>query len=439
MKRIIRWITACSALLSALTLLRPRSGILRILMWLPKSLAAARTPFLALMGAIGAVLGLVFKDVPVILAGLFGSVISFRHVARVTAPHGEFERIFGEGWEERIPVSLRTHMLRTRWSPQVEDPPRVPWERDVTIGTNLDSSAPILADIWKPPEGVRSTGVGVIYLHGSGWHFGDKDMRTRRFFQHLAGQGHVIMDVAYTLAPRTQLRGMVADVKQAILWLKSHSDKYGVNPRRLVLMGGSAGGHLALLAAYTPNVAEFQPADMKGDTSVRAVVSYYGPSDLVHQHYYLVSRFPNLPRGDTRLGRIFIALFERWARRSGFLPPYGRYVTPGEILPDVLGGTPEEKPEAFHLGSPLVHIGDHCPPTMLLQGTHDFAGMLPDVRRFYRALVEGEVPAILIEFPDTEHAFDILSPKWSPATQAATYDVERFLALMAQDFDRDPS
>jgi acetyl esterase/lipase len=76
---------------------------------------------------------------------------------------------------------------------------------------------------------------------------------------------------------------------------------------------------------------------------------------------------------------------------------------------------------------------------MLLQGTHDFAGMLPDVRRFYRALVEGEVPAILIEFPDTEHAFDILSPKWSPATQAATYDVERFLALMAQDFDRDPS
>jgi acetyl esterase/lipase len=435
MKRFGRWISACSALLSALTLLRPRSGTLRILLWLPKALSEARTPFLALMGAIGALWGLAFKDVPAFLAGLFGFATSLRHVIRVAAPHGGFDRIFGESWEMSIPRELRVRMLRARWSPRVEDPPRVPWERDITIGNNPDSNDPIWVDIWKPPEDVQPTGLGVIYLHGSGWYFADKDMRTRRFFQHLAGQGHVIMDVAYTLAPKARLWGMLADVKQAIAWFKSHSDKYGVNPKRIVLMGGSAGGHLALLAAYTPNIPEFQPTDRKADTTVRAVVSYYGPSDLIHQQYYMASKFRNYPHGRNRLERIFITLFERWAWRKGFLPAYGRYVTPDEILPGIIGGTPDENQEAFHRGSPLYHIGENCPPTLLLQGTHDFAGMHPDVCRFYQALIEAGVPSILVEFPNTEHAFDILSPKWSPATQAATYDVERFLALMAEDLE----
>jgi dipeptidyl aminopeptidase/acylaminoacyl peptidase len=108
-------------------------------------------------------------------------------------------------------------------------------------------------------------------------------------------------------------------------------------------------------------------------------------------------------------------------------------VEPQNILPNIVGGTPEEKLEEFRFGSPIYHIGEHCPPTLLLQGAHDFAGMHPDVCRFYQALNETGVPSLLVEFPNTEHAFDILSPKWSPATQAATYDVERFLALMAQD------
>jgi acetyl esterase/lipase len=402
-------------------------------LWVPKALAEAWTPLLALMGAVGAIFGLVFRDALATLAGFFGFLTSLRHVDRVIAPHGEFDRIFGEGWEAQVPSDMTSKMLRARWSPQLRDPPRVPLERDVTIGINQQSGAPIFADIWKPPDGVSPTRLGVIYLHGSGWHFADKDLRTQRFFRHLAGQGHMIMDVAYTLAPRAHLKGMLADVKQAIAWLKSHSDKYGVKQGRIVLMGGSAGGHLALLAAYTPNLPELQPEGIKADTSVRAVVSYYGPSDLEYQHNYLASRFTRYPSDRTPLGRIVLSLWERWGHRSRFLPAYGGFVEPQNILPNIVGGTPEEKLDEFRFGSPVYHIGDHCPPTLLLQGTHDFAGMHPDVQRFHKVLVEAGVPSLLVEFPNTEHAFDILSPKWSPATQAATYDVERFLALMAQD------
>jgi acetyl esterase/lipase len=433
MRKFIRFISFFSAFLSALTIFRPRSGTLRVLLWIPKSLAEAITPFTSLLGAFGSVGGLVFKDVFAALGGFLGFVVSLRHVVRVTAPHKKFDRVFGEGWEALIPAIPRERMLKARWSPKLPVPPRVPWERDVTIGTNVDCGEPIWADIWKPLEGVAPTGLGVIYLHGSGWHFCDKDLRTRRFFSHLAGQGHVIMDVAYTLAPKTHLRGMVSDVKQAIAWFKAHHDKYGIDPERIVLMGGSAGGHLAMLSAYTPNDPAFQPEDMKVDTSVRAVISFYGPADLIHQHDYLRSSFKKFPDGSTRAGRVLVSVWERWGKRSRFVPSYGGFVEPRNILPNVVGGTPEEKLEEFRLGSPLYHIGKHCPPTLLLQGTHDFAGIYPDACRFHRALQEAGVPAILVEFPNTEHAFDILFPSRSPSTQAAIYDVERFLYLVRQD------
>jgi acetyl esterase/lipase len=433
MRKPMLIISAIAAIFSALTLLRPRSGTFKILLWIPKLMAEAITPILALLGAIGSVLGLVLKDAFIIVAGFFAFLTSLRHVLRISVQHKEFERIFGEGWEAHIPVARREGMLRARWSLRLPDPPRVPWERDVTIGTNVDCGEPIWVDIWKPPHGVVPTRLGLIYLHGSVWHFTDKDLLTRRFFRHLAGQGHVIMDVAYTLAPNARLRGMVADVKQAIVWLKTHSDKYGIDPERIVLMGGSAGGHLALLSAYTPNVPEFQLEDSKVDTSVRAVISFYGPTDLKHQHEYLTSSFTRYPSSNTRTGRAVLSLWENWGKRSRLVPSHGGFVEPHNFLPNIIGGTPEEKLEEFQLGSPLYHIGEHCPPTLLLQGTHDFAGMHSDVCRFHQALQEAGVPAILVEFPNTEHAFDILSPSRSPASQAATYDVERFLHLVGQD------
>ncbi len=228
------------------------------------------------------------------------------------------------------------------------------------------------------------------------------------------------MDVAYTLAPKARLHAMVADVKRAIAWMKANASEYGVDPERIVLMGGSAGGHLALLAAYTPNHSELDPADVRMDSSVRAVVSYYGPPDL----RTLYDSFRALPAlaGDTWLERQFKAALE-WGFGFEFLPM-------DEWVPNFLGGTPDTVPELYRLGSPITHVGPHCPPTLLLQGAHDVSGMTPDVRRLQRALREAGVTSIHVEFPSTEHGFDTIIPRWSPAAQAATYDTERFLALM---------
>lgn len=428
MKKTSRILSYLSALLSGLTLVRLKGR--GAILWGAKMLAGDWTPFLALAGGLGALIGLARKDRKAVWAGLFGAAVAVRHVVRVTAPHDGFAQAFGSGWQSRIPPELHARMLPQRYTPLPADPPQVPWQRDVDFAIHQETGGPLLADVWQPPDGVPRTGLGIIYLHGSAWHYIDKDMGTRHFFRHLAGQGHVVMDVAYTLAPKAQLWAMVADVKRAIAWMKANGAEYGVNPKRIVLIGGSAGGHLALLAAYTPNHPELQPADVEADTSVRAVVSYYGLPDLRASHDYFQAKFDNFLTDETRLGRLLIGSIELFFRRTRILPPYGKYVDVADLLPSLFGGTLDKVPELYRLGSPINHVGLHCPPTLLLQGAHDTAGIAPDVRRLYRALRQAGVTAVYVEFPDTEHAFDLVFPKWAPAAQAATYDTERFLALM---------
>ena len=72
-----------------------------------------------------------------------------------------------------------------------------------------------------------------------------------------------------------------------------------------------------------------------------------------------------------------------------------------------------------------------CPPTLLLHGSHDRVIPVEHARELYEALCRAAVQVAYLELPWVEHAFDLAGPRISPSTQAALYDVERFLALMA--------
>ncbi|KPK93744.1 MAG: hypothetical protein AMJ88_07005 [Anaerolineae bacterium SM23_ 63] len=417
--------------MACFTLVRSRFGLLSIFLWIPKVLACGLSPLAALSGFLGAALGLVNRDLRSMVLGLFGASVATRYVYKVTGPHHGFERAFGPDWEACIPPQVRQEMLSRRWSLRAFDPPRTPWIQDVHIATDPQDGDRLYADLWIPHEGVTPSGLVVLYLHGSGWHYGGKDMRTRRFFRHLTNQGHVIIDFAYRLAPRVDLYQMIFDVKRAISWMKNNAVNYGVDENKIVLMGGSAGAQLALLAAYTPNDPRFQPLDVQQDTSICGVVSYYGPTDLIELHRYFEAKFRRIPVRRSFLIKVPITRWEKRARRTGFLPPDGRFVTPIEILPNLIGDLPDRATDLYNLFSPINHVGAHCPPTLLLQGLHDFGGMVNQVRSLHEALFNAGVMSILVEFHNTEHGFDLIPPKWSPATQAATYDTERFLALLA--------
>jgi acetyl esterase/lipase len=313
--------------------------------------------------------------------------------------------------------------------------PESRWQKDVTFATIPGTNRNLLCDVWQPPDNVTPTGLAFIYLHGSAFYLLDKDFGTRTLFRYLAAQGHVVMDVAYRLWPETDVMGMVHDVKRAIAWMKNNASTYNVSTDRIVLGGGSAGGHLALLAAYTNNKPGFAPEELLGqDTSVCAVASFYGSNDMeaiyYHTNQHLTTRgvpgklSKKVPTGiphwiTKRMGDDYHRLgFDKDFEKTGTLAP-------------LLGGHPDERPETYRRFSAITHVEAGCPPTYLIHGDHDIMAPVTSTRALFAKLVKQNVPAVLHILPQTEHGFDLVLPAISPPAHTQFYEIERFLALHA--------
>ena len=384
-----------------------------------KLLAIALSPYWAILGLAGVAIGWVYQALWAIPIGIVGAGWMTWYVWRCTRDHKGFEQAFGAGWTEQMLPEQARNMVQSRWTwvLKMKASPDPTWERDVVFCTIPDSQRDLLCDIWRPGNG-NVSGLAFIYFHGSGWWIGDKDFykTTRPFFRHLTAQGHTVMDVAYRLCPEVDIYGMVGDVKRAIAWMKANASRYGVDLEKIVIGGGSAGAHLALLAGYTPQHPELTPEDVKSvDLSVCGIVSYYGPIDLVegyHRYTELIlsKNPPSVPIGKD------IEFKEK-------VPHIGR-------LDILLGGHPKDIPDTYQLASPATHVNPDCPPTLLFQGDKDVLVPAEPTCALFTKLVESSVPAINVVFPWTDHAFDVLFPQINPPAQSALYDVDRFLALM---------
>jgi acetyl esterase/lipase len=405
-----------SLLMSGLYLIKLKFPSFTLLL---KLLAVVLSPYWAIIGAVGAVIGWVYGAPWAIPMGILGAGWMTWYVWRCTRDHNGFEKAFGIDWADQIPPQQVRHMVKKRWSwaLKMNASPEPVWERDVPFWPIPNTERELLCDIWRPSNGDVS-GLAFIYFHGSGWWIGDKDFykTTRSFFRHLVAQGHTVMDVAYRLCPEVDIYGMIGDVKRAIAWMKTDASRYGVNPEKIVIGGGSAGAHLALLAGYTPQHPELTPEDLKSaDLSVCGIVSYYGPIDLVEgYHRYTVLQLAKNPPPVSIGSEIE---FEEK------VPHIGR-------LDTLLGGHPEDIPDIYQLASPATQVHPDCPPTLLFQGDKDVLVPVEPTCALYNKLVESGVPAIKVVFPWTEHGFDLLLPQMSPPAQSALYDVDRFLALL---------
>ena len=428
--KILKGWTYFAALLAAAALSRPTLALARLLLWPFKLTGGALAPILGLISGLGSVAGLARRDWKMAGAGAVGAALAARFLQDLPDSEQAFTAAFGQDWLQAIPASLQPKLAPQRWSLPAKTPGKVVWQRDMVYGHKAGTGAPLLADLWTPPPGVAPTGLAVVNVHGGAWRVGDKDLGTRFFFRRLAAQGHAVLDIAYSLWPEADIPAMIAEVKEAVLWIKDNGRRHGVDPDRIVLMGGSAGAHLALLAAYTSEHPSLPPLSGPGDASVRGVVAFYPPADLLSLQGSAdgqelepdgtgVSGALD-PVSEAILGLIFNLHGDDLDRELPFQ----------EFFPAIVGGTLEEVPEAYRLLSPMHHVGAHCPPTLLLHGTDDIFGLTPDVRRLHQKLLDAGATSILVEFPHADHAFDLVLPQVSPVAQAAAYDAERFLALL---------
>lgn len=131
---------------------------------------------------------------------------------------------------------------------------------------------------------------GVLLFHGGSWRGGTLD-QFRNAARYFASRGLVAATANYRMLKKGEdkkadgtlenKRVCVIDAKSAIRWMKQHADELGIDPQRIIIGGGSAGGHIAVLATLNPGLND--PKDPKEvDTSVAAYVLFnpaFSPQD----------------------------------------------------------------------------------------------------------------------------------------------------------------
>ena len=247
-----------------------------------------------------------------------------------------------------------------------------------------------LLDVYGPRDNTRDAPV-LLQLHGGAWMTGSKRTQGRPLMNHLARHGWVCVAPNYRLSPGVRHPEHLIDCKRALAWVRAHIAEYGGDPTRVVVTGGSAGGHLAALLALSANDPTFQPGFEAVDTSVLACVPMYGAYAL---------------------GELF-ALAGRGRRLGAWM---GRLIAGVDVRAD---------PAFYDAASPLhlVHAG--APPFLVFHGTLDNLVPVEQARRFVLALRAAAPDTVAyIELPGAPHAFDIVG---SARTAAAVAGVERFL------------
>ena len=258
------------------------------------------------------------------------------------------------------------------------------------IAYDADHGKRGLLDVYRPRHGVEKAPV-LLQVHGGGWTVGDKEHQGIPLMLHMAARGWVCVAINYRLSPRDAFPAHLVDVKRAIAWVREHGASYGADPSFLALTGGSAGGHLAALAALTPNDPEYQPGFEHVDTTVQAAAPHYGVYDFA--------------------GVIGTKRSEQM--RDLFLGPR------------VLFKDPRAELAEFEKASPLTRVNADAPPFLVIHGSTDSLVEVAQARAFVEALRGvSRQPVAYAELPGTQHAFDVF-----PSIRSAhvVRGVDRFL------------
>jgi acetyl esterase/lipase len=105
----------------------------------------------------------------------------------------------------------------------------------------------------------------------------------------------------------------------------------------------------------------------------------------------------------------------------------------------LVGGTPDQVPEAYAQVSAFSYVRPGCPPTLLMHGTHDEMAPVAATRQLQHRLEDADVPVTAVYLPHTDHMFDLIGTRWSPAARVAVYALERFLAVISTTGRRPPA
>ena len=341
---------------------------------LPCLLLAAWTALAWKTGPSGRIAALLFLG-----AGLLYAYPLARAVETARRLEKEFARGFG-----KLPVLRPAPFLRS--SPLV-------W-KDFGRGIPGRASPGVVTRVYARKQGIdlrldfygvaSSAGAKVpcvIVIHGGGWDTG-KRHQLPELNSWLAGAGYAVATIDYRLAPRHIYPAPLEDVASALAFLKAHAHELAIDPERFVLLGRSAGGQIALQAAYTLK-----------DPAIKAVVAFYAPADMVFGYS---------------------------------LPGNPLILDSRKVMDQYLGRSCHEDPERCRASSPLESADASSPPTLLLHGAPDVLVSFKHTLHLEKKLAALGVPHFSVKLPWATHGYDYMFS--GIGSQISLYFLERFLA-----------
>lgn len=226
--------------------------------------------------------------------------------------------------------SMRTEIQPDRNHPVVAD--GVAFQKAVVFGS--DDGRDLTADVFTPAEIPDTPRPAIVFLHGGSWIKGGPG----QFHYHanlLADRfGFYCADVDYRLSGEAQFPKALQDAKCAIRWVRSQAEALNIDPERVCIAGGSAGGHLSSMVSTTAGVAEYE-----GQSGHAGFASH------------------------ANLAVLYNGEFDMWD-----LVEKGSLI---DAMIQFFGATHEENPAIYDATSSIQLVHPDVPPTLLLHGTED--------------------------------------------------------------------
>jgi acetyl esterase/lipase len=231
-------------------------------------------------------------------------------------------------------------------------------------------------DAYLPPAEFIRPVPAVVLIHGGGWGGGyRRAAREQEIGRTLAENGYAVFSISYALNQVVReedgsTRRILVwprnlyDCKSAVRFLRAHASDFGIDPERIATMGGSAGGHLAMLTAVTAEDEELNRGGLylDQDNRVSCAINFYGPHEMSNRAYLFA------------------------------------------------GPTAEETAARVRAASPLTYFGPNTPPILIVQGTEDTTVRVEVARAMVAELTARAVPHQYVEIEGAGHSF-ALQPK----------------------------
>jgi pectinesterase len=248
-------------------------------------------------------------------------------------------------------------------------------------------------DLYLPAHPKPGLVPAIVLVHGGGWRAGVRANFAPMAIR-LAERGYAAATISYRLSPEALYPAAVQDARAAVRWMRTHAAEFGIDPSKIAIGGGSAGGQIAALAGVTDGLARFDPDGGQDavPSGVQAIVNIDGLSDFTSE---AARRYEDDPaKQPSSAGAWF-------------------------------GGRYAEKAALWREASPLFYVNARTPPVLFI-GSGQARFSVGREEMMARMREEG-VPGRVVVLPDTPHSFWLFDPWLAPTVEATVTFLDEYL------------